>query len=319
MRILVLLISTLFIGEAVAQPDSLSKDNSWAVNRQRIFVKYWDNPALTGGEGRNNIDVQYSSRLETKYSYFLAFSNRLGEKEKWALGYTIRRIANGSFGNNIFPWAGILTETTLNITSSYKFEFGDHILRPGFSVGYMSKKLNWEDLTFGDMIDPRYGFVYDTQETQVNDTRGVLDFDMGVEYLFRGYYLEAAIRHATQPPQGFVNTGDANLPMEVVIHSGYRLRTGNKLHISPYLISRKSIFYTVFTPGVLGEIGEKALLGFSYDNLNTITLNTGYHIQYRLRVLVSAGFSTDEILADLSPVGYWKGAITYFFNHNKGG
>ena len=325
MRLPALLVFLFILTHAEVQSFSLNQTDSGkdtialARDRQRIFTRFWDNPALTGGEGRNNVDVEYNSRLGSKYSYFLAFNHRLGADEKLALGYAFGHVANGGFGRNPFPWAAVLTENTLQITASWKFELGDHIVRPGISVGTIRKKVDWEELTFGDMIDPRYGFVYSTAATPIGNVRSNLDLQLGLEYLFGSFYLEIAMRHVTQPGEGFSTTHDVSFPRELIFHSGYRIYCGEKLVISPYLIYRHTHFYNSFTPGVLGEITEKVLVGFSYKNLNTFTFDSGYLINNKLRVLVSLGIPTDLYPAIISPLGYLRGGLTYFISDHAGG
>jgi hypothetical protein len=43
-------------------------------------------------------------------------------------------------------------------------------------------QLDWSDLTFGDMIDPQQGFIYNTQEDLVNNptTKSFPDFSAGI-------------------------------------------------------------------------------------------------------------------------------------------
>ena len=63
---------------------------------------------------------------------------------------------------------------------SKKFSF-----KAGFEASYRAIQLDWTDLTFGDMIDPQYGFIYQTQEDIINNPTTVSfpDFSTG----FLGY------------------------------------------------------------------------------------------------------------------------------------
>jgi Protein of unknown function (DUF3308). len=72
-------------------------------------------------------------------------------------------------------------------------------MRFALEAAYRNKSLNKANLTFGDMIDPRYGFVYQTNE-QLGDIDQInsLDFSFG----FLGYtpHLYFGLAINTSPP-----------------------------------------------------------------------------------------------------------------------
>ena len=53
-------------------------------------------------------------------------------------------------------------------------------IRTGFEATYWQKSLDWNQLTFGDMIDPIRGFVYQSQDTPRGGTVGGLDLSAGI-------------------------------------------------------------------------------------------------------------------------------------------
>ena len=62
--------------------------------------------------------------------------------------------------------------TTTNISGMYSYQLNvtrEFSIRFGMQGTYVQKKVDWDKLTFGDMIDPRYGFIYQTQEIRPND------------------------------------------------------------------------------------------------------------------------------------------------------
>ena len=92
---------------------------------------------------------------------------------------------------------GILN--TYNVSAMYSFKVKvskKFNMRFALEAAYRNKSLNKANLTFGDMIDPRYGFVYQTNE-QLGDIDQInsLDFSFG----FLGYtphlYFGVAIKH----------------------------------------------------------------------------------------------------------------------------
>ncbi|MBL4752918.1 MAG: hypothetical protein JKY52_04855 [Flavobacteriales bacterium] len=84
------------------------------------------------------------------------------------------------------------------------------------------------------------------------------------------------------------------------------------------MIYERLYYYNTITPGLVSEIGDKYLVGFSYMDLNTVTVDFGMNINKKLRALASLGFLTESRLAQLNGVGYSKWSITYFINGKSG-
>ena len=297
--------------------DSLEKNIPWAYERQRVFVQFWENPALTGTAGKNNLYIQTTARLGLNHRYNLAYDFRLGDSEQWGLGISYTHSAIGRL-YDVFPWDATLMADVFQLATSYRFEINDHRLRPGLSIGYGVHKVDRENLVFGDQIDPGYGFVNMTNETFVNDVRGYWDINLGFEYLFKNYYLEIVLQHANQPSVGINSFISVEKPLELVVHTGLRMRVNNKMVLSPYVIYERLYYYNTITPGLVSEIGDKYIVGFSYMDLNTDTVDFGMNINKKLRALASLGFLTESRLAQLNWVGYSKWSITYFINGRSG-
>ena len=284
-----------------------------AQDRHRIFTGFWDNPALTGGGGRNNFHTQYASHFGIRHTYVVGQDFRLGEERKFAMGVAYGKVAEGeSLANSQ------IKENFLLLTFAYRFDIGELVIRPGIGLGYRIKILDFTQLTFGDMIDPRYGFIYQSQTTFVNSASGSGDLNIGVEYMYRNLFLETVMQHVTQPNEG-IHSRPVKKVREFLIHSGIRLKLADKLIVTPYVLSRIVHYYSSFTPGVLGEIGEKLLLGISYENLNTITLNTGLNFGKVFRLQASLGVITIPRWREVMPISYSKISMTLFFNGRNGG
>ncbi|MBK6988993.1 MAG: PorP/SprF family type IX secretion system membrane protein [Bacteroidetes bacterium] len=70
--------------------------------------------------------------------------------------------------------AGEGTLTTTNISAIYSYQLNinrEFSIKFGMQGTYAQKKVDWDKLTFGDMIDPRFGFIYQTQETRPNENK----------------------------------------------------------------------------------------------------------------------------------------------------
>lgn len=115
---------------------------------------------------------------------------------------------------------GTLTTTMVSGIYSYRLQVNRFFsIKAGFQATYFQKSIDWEKLTFGDQIDPRYGFVYFTQETKPGElTKGTADFSAGLLGYGESVYGGVAVHHLTQPNEGFFST--SKLPMRITAHMG---------------------------------------------------------------------------------------------------
>ena len=118
--------------------------------------------------------------------------------------------------------AGQGTLNTLNVSGIYSYQLNvtkEFSLKVGFQGTYMQKRLDWDKLTFGDMIDPKRGFVYNTNEVRGPSSKTNVDFSTGVLGFSKRYFVGVAVHHLTQPNESLIN-GDSPLPMKFTGHAG---------------------------------------------------------------------------------------------------
>ena len=120
--------------------------------------------------------------------------------------------------------AGESTLTTTNVSGIYSYQLNvtrEFSIRLGLQGTYAQKRVDWNKLTFGDMIDPRYGFIYETQEQRPNETRNFWDFSSGIVAYSNRYYGGVAVHHMTEPQEFFITEAPGSkLPMKITAHAG---------------------------------------------------------------------------------------------------
>jgi hypothetical protein len=114
---------------------------------------------------------------------------------------------------------GTISTNSASLIYSYKLKVTRKFNMRFALQNVSTKTLDWSKLTFGDMIDPKYGFVYQTNETQPERlSKGVIDFSAG----FIGYtdklYFGFAANHVTRPYEGFISI--SRLPIKWTGHFG---------------------------------------------------------------------------------------------------
>ena len=151
--------------------------------------------------------------------------------------------------------SGNLNTLHASLLYSYLLEVNrDFTVKAGFEASYRTLNLDWENLTFGDMIDPTYGFIYNTDEDIVNNANNVSfpDFSAGVLGYTKNMFFGVAAHHLTQPNQGFISV--SNLPRKYTAHIGgnfpisrYR---NNVTTISPNFLYQKQQEFQQFNYGI---------------------------------------------------------------------
>jgi len=192
--------------------------------------------------------------------------------------------------------AGNLNTSHASLLYSYHLEVNKEFsVKAGFEASYRMINLDWTDLTFGDMIDPQYGFIYQTQEKIYNNPTTVSfpDFSAGILGYSENLFFGFAAHHLTQPEQGFISVSE--LPTKITAHVGGNFALNRFSHnvttISPNFLYQKQQDFQQFNYGVyvnrgpmvgglwarnsvknfdsfilmLGLIQETFKFGYSYD------------------------------------------------------
>ena len=100
---------------------------------------------------------------------------------------------------------GVLNTTSAAFMYSYQFRVNRNFsIRSGFQATAVQKSINIDNLRFGDMIDPRRGFIYQSQEQINKDNVIYPDFSFGLLGFSKKLYFGLAIHHLTAPDEGFI-------------------------------------------------------------------------------------------------------------------
>jgi len=200
--------------------------------------------------------------------------------------------------------AGIGTINTTRFSGMYAYQLAitrEFSMAFGFEATYAQKKLDWSKLTFGDMIDPKYGFIYNTNETKNQTVVSYPDFSAGVLGFSRRFYAGFAVFHLTQPEEGFLSP-NSPLPMKYTGHAGAVIpldgRYGNS-SISPNVIYQQQQDFRELNLGlyltkgpIVGGLWYRnqdavvALVGFQQD---PIRMGYSYDITVSKLGIVTAG------------------------------
>lgn len=175
---------------------------------------------------------------------------------------------------------GTLKTTNFSLIYAYHAAITrEFSLKFGIQATYLQKTLDKSKLSFGDMIDPRRGFVWNTAEAVPSQNKRNADFSVGLLGYSKSYFFGFAANHITQPNEGLL--GDSKLPVKFTAHGGaiIPLEKGNESYISPNILFQAQQKFTqlnlglyyvkgAFVAGLWYRSGDAviALIGLQNDN-----------------------------------------------------
>jgi type IX secretion system PorP/SprF family membrane protein len=260
------------------------------------------NPAFAGSARCPRINLNYRNQWPALARTYITYSASYDQHVD---------LLSGGIGINVLnDKAGEGTLSTTNISGIYAYQLNisrDFSIRLGLQATYIQKKLNWDLLTFGDMIDPRYGYIYATQEQRPNESRSFTDFSAGILAYSSTFYGGVAVNHLTEPDEAFIVEGTSELPRKITAHAGAMLPLGGGLGYH-YGTSR-SDETTYLSPNIVYQ----QQISFNYLNLGAYILRAPMIGGLWLRANIDDGFKGESIIA---LVGIQKGLFKFGYSYD---
>lgn len=207
----------------------------------------------------------------------------------------------GFYVQNDNAGRGTLRSFSLNGIYSYQLTISETFsMVVGFQGTYFQRSLDWNKLTFGDMIDSRRGFILDTKDTQRGGKKDNVDFSSGAVLFSENFYVGIAVHHLFEPNESLI-VAESPLERKYTFHTGAVIPVGKDIRgetettISPNFLYQRQFGFQQYNLGVyvkrgpligglwyrfddsfialVGVENEHFKLGYSYD-LTTSSLTT---------------------------------------------
>jgi type IX secretion system PorP/SprF family membrane protein len=251
MRLTLLLLLTMCFQQVLSQDPIFSQAYA-----NRLYL----NPALTGIENTPLVYAHYRNQWPALSVNFvtttLAYDRKFQEYNS-GVGFIAMHDQMGSRS---------VTQTSLGLNYSYELIFGDSIrMALGAQAVFAHKRVDWNQITFGDMIDPRLGFIFQPGDIFHTNGRNFWDISTGLALQWRGLFLGGSAHHLNTPNVSVI-VGNSPLPMRFGFHGGYNIRV-------PLFIGEQSNIFTI-TPHMQyqRQQGFDMLVGGLYLNCWNVTL-----------------------------------------------
>jgi type IX secretion system PorP/SprF family membrane protein len=249
------------------------------------------NPALAGSNNCGRIASNYRNewpQLTGNYITYSASYDQYFKNISGGFGILATHDQQGQ-GTIKTTMLGLIYSYHATLTRKWKLLFG-------VRAAWYQKSLDWDKLTFGDMIDPRRGFIYATGDVPRGGTRGFFDASAGTVIYNKNFFAGAAVHHLNTPNESMI-IGDSKLPMRVTAHMGAEIQLGAKskysniTSIMPNVIYQYQNGFQELSVGTYIKYGAFNA-GAWYRNRDafilTIGINTGkFRLGYSYDVTVS--------------------------------
>ncbi|MGB1316618.1 MAG: PorP/SprF family type IX secretion system membrane protein [Flavobacteriales bacterium] len=210
--LLVLCVGTWSANEAIAQDPQFTQFYA-----NPIYL----NPAFAGAKRCPRVSMNYRNQWPAISGTFVTYSA--------SFDMDVNALHGGLAGHFMADRAG---EGTLNsfegsLIYAYRMNISRKFsLRIGAQATIMQRSIDWDKLTFGDQIDPRFGFVYPTNEARPETSKIFADFSAGIIGYTENFFIGFAAHHLTQPDEGFA--GVSKLPIKLTGHAGVNIYFGKR-------------------------------------------------------------------------------------------
>ena len=180
---------------------------------------------------------------------------------------------------------GTLNTTMVSGIYSYQQAISPKFsLKAGFQASYFQKSLDWSKLTFGDQIDPRRGFIYNTNDVPRGGSIGNVDFSAGILGYSDVFFVGFAAHHLTEPNESLI-VGTSNLPMKFTGHAGAAIPIGNpgrygdvQTRISPNVLYQQQAAFRQLNLGLYVDHGP-ITAGLWYRTRDAFIALIGFHME----------------------------------------
>ena len=180
------------------------------------------NPAFAGSHGCPRFALNYRNEWPSLSGNYVTYSASYDQYFKNISG------GFGVLATHDQQGQGTINTSMLGLVYSYHLTLGRKWkMMFGARAAWYQKFLDWDKLTFGDMIDPRRGFIYATGDVPRGGSRGFFDASAGTVIFNKHFFAGFAAHHLNTPNESMI-IGNSPLPMRFTGHMGAEIQLGRQ-------------------------------------------------------------------------------------------
>jgi hypothetical protein len=281
----------------------------------RSVWTFADNPALAGFDRKLNVSYRYvAEKLGMGYRdyyddkphlYFERHHANIdaafgGKNKNWGVGAAYSHVQNGSYDYHSVNWS-----------HSYKIQLPKgHRLLIGHGVAFHFSRLDWNRLTFGDMIDPRYGFIWATNMIRPDTSRVVASLDFGLRYSWKRLSFDYVFQYGPNGLYAYLAYPDVHYIHRLKVL--YHFYAGDEITITPeFIIQNNRVNVWRVNPIATVTYRDMFYGQLAFFDFNRMRLRVGYQFRDHFTIELGASAYTDRKLARIAGLASAEVGIRY--------
>jgi len=186
---------------------------------------------------------------------------------------------------------GMLISNDFSVFYSQNINIKKVLFRPSLEFGIGNKNLDNSKLNYGDMTDPRRGFVWSTQEHIPNSNKSYLNFNIGGMFYYKEILVGFSAHHINTPDVGL--QGTSKIPIRYGLQLGYTIRF-KKISVSPFVFYNQQQSFQSLVGGVNVLLFNHLNIAVSYRNSDAIITSIGYQNRF-FKINYSYDYTTSSL------------------------
>lgn len=211
---------------------------------------------------------------------------------------------------------GAYKNTEVGAIYSYDVQFNDQLhARIGLAVGILSTSLDFQSLTFGDVLDPESGANGVTMESLQAASKTSADIGAGIVLHGKSYYWGFSFEHLNRPDESLIEINEnlyTGRPQRLTVTGGAQInikRYSNRRrpsYITPNFLFASQARFKQLNIGAYAGYGPLAIGGWyrhGFENADGLIASIAVR-----QDIVKIGFSYDAVVSQLRSVPGGLGA-----------
>jgi type IX secretion system PorP/SprF family membrane protein len=208
-----------FVGCLLSSSQLLAQDPTFT---QFYANPLYLNPAFAGSHGCPRFALNYRNEWPSLSGNYVTYSASYDQYFKNISG------GFGVLATHDMQGQGTINTSMLGLIYSYHLKVNRKFaMLFGARAAWYQKFLDWDKLTFGDQIDPRRGFIYQTGDLPRGGSRGFFDASAGFVGYSKHFFFGFAAHHLNRPNESVI-IGNSPMPMRFTGHVGAEIPLGGK-------------------------------------------------------------------------------------------
>ena len=288
--------------------DSISAKSH--IFEQQSMLSFSLNPAFAG----------YFKNLSIRTSYQADLLSMVNNPIQYNVGISFGAGKHNNFGYGLSYTSfefGPEKMKTIEFAISFKKRINKNLFYSfGITPLSLTNREFSDNLTLPDMIDPKFGFIYNTQDPLHSQRFQFLDIKLGSRIIYKSLFLDLSLIHLPllsiyAPPSCGANWG--LMPIEYSLNCGYEINLKNNLLLLPYIQYQKTRYTASnYSIGLTGMYAQNGYAGIKYNSLQTLSLTTGVNIFHNFNLSFSIGTSLNKELQEISKIQSVEIGLCYY-------